>query len=97
MIICKFWGVNGLFGGGIYFAESINIAKKRAKKTGYFITAKVFIGKELIQKQAFPHKYIQYGYDSVYAPYGFGKDWNTGAERVVYNSDQVCIVKIQKY
>ena len=90
-------GIGGLFGGGIYFAETNNVAKKRARKAGYIITAMVFVGKELTFKKAFPNKINKSLYDSIYAPYGFGEDWKTGPERVVYNSDQICIVSIHPY
>lgn len=39
-------GSQGMFGGGIYFAESIEVAKYKALHQGYVVIADVFIGKE---------------------------------------------------
>ena len=90
-------GKIGRFGGGIYFAEKITTAQGRAKSKGYVITARVLVGKEYIIE---PNDSGQFDgtlnfeklqnkqCDSVYAI-----NW---PERVVYHSDQVCIVDIKK-
>eukprot|EP01083_Nonionella_stella_P026508 73006_1 len=88
-------GSAGMFGGGIYFAETVQAAKHKAHKKGVLITAKVFVGKEKVVMNfnggQFTFQSLQStGYDSVNAPKGAG---NGEAERVVYNFDQVCVIK----
>eukprot|EP01084_Bolivina_argentea_P088048 158962_1 len=92
-------GSNGMFGGGIYFAESINSAKYKSEhKGGWVIEARVLVGKTFIAKDASVGKFdfnkLQSKQcDSVHAPNGSGKG---ASERVVYNWDQVCIVSVKK-
>lgn len=91
-------GGTGMFGGGVYFAETKKDTFGKAHNKGWMIIADVFVGKE---KWAMDNKAGQFtfqslykqGYDSVYAPKGAG----TGPpERVVYNYDQVRIIKVYK-
>jgi len=90
-------GKQGMFGGGIYFAESPQVAQHKALHKGKLLTCKVFVGKEFTLN-AYDPKYAnvtfkdlqKMGYDSVYAPKGSGVG---EAEIVVYNYDQVCILK----
>ena len=76
----------------------MEIAKSKAHYSGYVITAKVNVGKEL--KVYSPKNYSfrdlwKMGYDSVWAPHGSGS--LTGkCERVIYNSDQIEIISITK-
>ena len=91
-------GGKGMFGGGIYFAEKVSAAKHKAEHHGVLITAKVFVGIEHVVKDSsaghFTFQDLQkMGCDSVHAPYGSGKG---EAERVVYNFDQVCVIKKEK-
>eukprot|EP01084_Bolivina_argentea_P018938 35233_1 len=91
-------GGGGMFGGGIYFAESVSDAKYKALHHGNLITAKVFVGKEHTVQDAsgghFTFRKLQsMGYDSVYAPNGSG---GGNPERVIYNFDQVCVVSKKK-
>ena len=90
---------DGMFGGGMYFAETKQAANHKALHSGYVIHADVFVGKELRVKDYTAGKFSftklwRMGYDSVWAPNGCG----TGeCERVVYNNDQVRIVDIKPY
>eukprot|EP01084_Bolivina_argentea_P140241 246609_1 len=91
-------GKVGMFGGGIYFAESIKAAMHKTEHPGVLITARVFVGKEYHCKDArggqFTFTKLQkMGYDSVYAPYGSGHGLS---EQVVYNRDQVCVMDYEK-
>eukprot|EP01084_Bolivina_argentea_P268207 455484_1 len=92
-------GSKGMFGGGIYFAETPKNAHYKALRTGVLITAKVFVGNEYNAKDgsagSFDFKSLQQlKFDSVYAPNGSGSG---AAERVVYNSDQVYLIKKETY
>eukprot|EP01084_Bolivina_argentea_P256733 432349_1 len=92
-------GSKGMFGGGIYFAESAYDAHHKAKRSGVLITAKVFVGNEYTVKNQFDGFFDfptlqQLGFDSVYAPNGAGSG---AVERVVYSSDQVQLLTKQKY
>jgi len=87
-------GSAGMFGGGIYFAESVAAAKYKAQRQGVLITAKVFVGKEHVVQNGFAGHFSfqemqKMGCDSVYAPNGSG---GGQPERVVYNFDQVCVI-----
>eukprot|EP01083_Nonionella_stella_P036679 100079_1 len=87
-------GARGMFGAGIYFAETVRDATYKAQHHGNLITAKVFVGREYTVHDGsagqFTFRDLQSkGYDSVYAPRGSG---NGNAERVIYNFDQVCVV-----
>merc|ERR1712228_616808 len=89
-------GKIGRFGGGIYFAEKVTTAQGRVHHKGYVITARVLVGKEYIIKENDSgqidgtlnfKKLHNKQCDSVYAI-----KWT---ERVVYHSDQVCILDIK--
>eukprot|EP00484_Ammonia_sp_Unknown_P024717 CAMPEP_0197031780 /NCGR_PEP_ID=MMETSP1384-20130603/10669_1 /TAXON_ID=29189 /ORGANISM="Ammonia sp." /LENGTH=984 /DNA_ID=CAMNT_0042461355 /DNA_START=35 /DNA_END=2989 /DNA_ORIENTATION=+ len=87
-------GGKGMFGGGIYFAESIASAQYKAEHHGVLITSLVFVGKEHTVKDSSAGQFTfqdlqKMGCDSVYAPKGSG---GGKAERVVYNFDQVCVI-----
>lgn len=93
-------GSKGMFGGGIYFAESVKSAKHKALHHGYLVEADVWIGKELrVPKADIKYRYMTFtklkarGCDSLWAPNGSGKG---ECERVVYNKDQVQIISIKK-
>ena len=92
-------GKDGMFGGGIYFAESVESANYKSEhKGGWVITARVLVGKEHVVKGAsagkFDYQKLQsMGFDSIHAPNGSG---GGKSERVVYNYDQVCIVSVKK-
>eukprot|EP01084_Bolivina_argentea_P179124 309548_1 len=88
-------GTKGMFGGGIYFAETPKDAHYKATHHGILITAQVFVGNEYIVSDykagQFTFEQLQgMGFDSIYAPCGSGSG---SADRVVYNSDQVHIIK----
>lgn len=93
-------GSTGMFGGGIYFAETVSSAKYKALHQGYLVEADVWIGKELrVPKAELKYRTMTFtklrasGCDSLWAPNGCG----TGkCERVVYNKDQVQIISIKK-
>eukprot|EP01083_Nonionella_stella_P249348 862325_1 len=83
-------GSQGMFGGGIYFAETPQSAQYKAehgKNNGTLVTCKVYVGNEFRVEDAtggkltFTELYNK-GYDSVWAPNGSGKGQ---CERVVYN------------
>ena len=87
-----------MFGGGIYFAETIDDAKYKALHYGFVITAKVLVGNEYKVNNCNDGKFTfsqlyNMGYDSVWAPYGGGVG---NPERVVYNYDQVKIIRIDR-
>eukprot|EP01084_Bolivina_argentea_P253234 425305_1 len=88
-------GINRAVTGGICFVESIQAATYNVNSdNGVLITAKVFIGKEYEVKNStnkqFTFEYLQnIGYDSIYIPIGEHKY----PQRVVYNWDQVCVIK----
>ena len=90
-------GQIGRFGGGIYFAEKITTAQRRAHHKGYVITARVLVGREFIIEKNSTEQFdgalcgerlMKKGFDSVYAAH-----WT---ERVVYHCDQVCVDSIKK-
>lgn len=92
-------GSNGMFGGGIYFAEKAEDANYKAEHRGFLVTCRVYVGKQLRVEDCNGGKFTftslyKKGYDSVWAPYGAGKG---KAERVVYNWDQVVIVSVKEY
>ena len=45
-------GTTGMFGGGIYFAETVRDAQYKAKHQGVLITARVHVGKEHVVNDA---------------------------------------------
>eukprot|EP01083_Nonionella_stella_P021002 58240_1 len=90
-------GKDGMFGGGIYFAESKEDAQHKSEnKGGWLITAKVFTGEAMVLNHGNAGKYdfnslSAKGFDSIYAPKGGGKG---KPEWCVYNWDQVLVVKV---
>lgn len=85
-------GTVGMFGGGIYFAETIAIANCKAHHSGAIVTADVNLGFSLICRQAEPNLnygilHFTYGCNSV-------KGAITYTEYVVYNWGQVVIKNI---
>jgi len=95
-------GSAGMFGGGIYFAESVKSANYKSEhKGGWVITARVLVGKEHVVSGASDgtfdfRKLQQMKCDSVWAPKGSGRYGGGESERVVYNWDQVCIESVTK-
>jgi len=94
-------GTLGPFGSGLYFYDSEEIAVFMAKhrneeNRGRVVMAKVFVG-EMIDvsnqddKQFDFRTLQQSGKDSVSRTLGFGNEF------IVYNADQVCVVKLEKY
>ena len=82
-------GSGGLYGGGIYFSESIQGTHKHAQHKGYMIVADVIVGNSKVVTSTGHYNFLKLhksGYDSVYAT----------NMRVVYNSDQVKIIDIYK-
>mmetsp|Transcript_10414 Transcript_10414/g.23576 ORF Transcript_10414/g.23576 Transcript_10414/m.23576 type:complete len:405 (-) Transcript_10414:360-1574(-) len=91
-------GKSGYVGGGIYFAESVEAARVKAKSSGYLVIAKVLVGEQLrvdvrrtlkVPKETFASLFFLQGYDSIHL---VGP--RTGPEVVVFNSDQVEIVDV---
>lgn len=87
-------GKTGLFGGGIYFAETVEIANKKAHFTGATIKAEVFLGFSLICRKSdydmnFNKLIKHYGCNSVK-----GMGCVSWPEYVVYNWSQVSIQKV---
>merc|ERR1712176_1450337 len=92
-------GSQGMFGGGIYFAETPKDANYKAEHKGMLVTCKVYIGKCYRVEDSNGGKFTftslhKLGYDSVWAPNGSGKG---KCERVVYNWDQVVILSVREY
>jgi hypothetical protein len=86
-------GTSGLAGGGIYFAETPEDTKHKARSQGPILQAKVNLGKQKNLSYhgdpSLTHEQLkQEGYDSVKIP-------RNGTEHVVYSSDQV--TEIQYY
>eukprot|EP01084_Bolivina_argentea_P191802 329420_1 len=70
-------GATGMFGGGIYFAETVTAAKHKAHRHGVVITAKVFVGKEKVVMDCSGGRFDfrslrKMGFDLVNAPKGSG-------------------------
>lgn len=88
-------GVKGMFGGGIYFALSTEIADHKAKNKGAVIEAGVLLGYSLICKK--PMKIMTYALLS--SRYGCNSVKGDGCvsnpEYVVYNCAQVSIKVIR--
>mmetsp|Transcript_29166 Transcript_29166/g.44054 ORF Transcript_29166/g.44054 Transcript_29166/m.44054 type:complete len:146 (+) Transcript_29166:80-517(+) len=87
-------GKDGYAGGGIYFAESVEEARKKAKSKGYIITADVIVGRAKVITRPEKHTWTQLkkrGFDSVEI-----RGLRTGTEYVVYNRDQVTNICIEK-
>lgn len=93
-------GTLGPFGSGLYFYDSVQMTKKMAEnrsvsRKGNLIKCKVFIGKEhdvsnMDDKQYDFITLQKMSFDSVSRSLGFGKEY------IVYNQDQVCIIKSEK-
>jgi hypothetical protein len=84
-----------MFGGGIYFATTREIAFSKAHSAGAVVEAEVMLGYSLVCRNAMPHMtYTQlkavYGCDSVK-----GQDCVSNPEYVVYNWAQVTISAVQ--
>ena len=92
-------GSQGMFGGGIYFAETPSVAKNKAYRDVYLITCLVLVGEEHKVMDCNGGKFTfqqlqKMKKDSVWAPNGCG----TGeCERVVYNWDQVKVIDVNPY
>ncbi len=84
-------GESGLAGGGIYFAESPEATRNKARRLGVIITARVKLGhfKTLAEDGDASVTFkslLDAGFDSVMIPRKAGREW------VVYNWDQVDIL-----
>eukprot|EP00438_Fugacium_kawagutii_P035220 Skav214375 [mRNA] locus=C8776280:85:414:- [translate_table: standard] len=80
-------GSSGLAGGGIYFAESPNEARKKANHHGVLLKATVRVGRMKVVHRAADEScrdLERQGYDSVKL---LGRD--SGTEYIVYNYEQV--------
>lgn len=89
----------GVFGGGIYFAETAQDANYKAKHRGILVTCRVYVGKCLEVNNTNAGKFTftslyKKGYDSIWAPNG---GVNGTPDRVIYNWDQVVIISVEKY
>jgi hypothetical protein len=93
-------GSKGMYGAGIYFAETpkqtIGKAIVDPNETRYMVKARVAVGEERVVHHARPYLneeiLEEQGYDSVLALPGAGL---SRPERVVYNSDQVEVVSVR--
>ena len=84
-------GQNGFFGGGIYFAENSEDAKRKANKNGVVLSAEVEVGKSLVGdcKLNIDFQTIQkYGCDSLKGTCLKGNEW------VVYNNTQTRNIEV---
>lgn len=88
-------GTDGSFGGGIYFANTIEAASQKAHRRGVYLVADVYLGKaypcpvnELQSVRTGKQTLIQNGYKGV-----IGYKISNGKEIVAYNSDQVKNIK----
>ena len=88
-------GSAGLFGPGIYFANTIEAAKRKAHKKGVFLIAEVYLGKTKSISRAdvdagnFNLAAIkQQGYTAI-----IGYRLQSGREIIVFNSNQVKNIK----
>jgi len=94
-------GSRGMYGAGIYFAETpkqtIGKALVDPNETRYMVKATVAIGDERVVHRARPYLndeiIADQGYDSVLALPGAGL---SRPERVVYNSDQVQVESVRR-
>jgi len=94
-------GTLGPFGAGLYFYDNANLTKQMAENRsmsnkGNLIECKVLIGKERdvsnLDDQSYDFMSLQQnGCDSVSRSLGFAKEF------VVYNCDQISVVKVEKY
>ncbi|KAK8871976.1 hypothetical protein M9Y10_007727 [Tritrichomonas musculus] len=88
-------GTDGSFGGGIYFANTIEAASQKAHRRGVYLIADVYLGKvypcpvdQLQSVRAGKQQLIQNGYKGV-----IGYRISNGKEIIAYNSDQVFNIK----
>lgn len=88
-------GTDGKFGGGIYFANTIEAASQKAGRTGVFLIADVYLGKsypcpynEMQSVRSGKQILLQNGYKSI-----IGYRISNGKEIVAYSSDQVKNIK----
>merc|ERR1712228_363456 len=94
-------GTLGPFGAGLYFFDDADVTKQMAENRsmsnkGNLIICKVMVGKERdvsnMDDQSYDFMNLQKsGCDSVSRALGFATEF------VVYNFDQVCVVKVEKY
>ena len=89
-------GSDGLASGGIYFAISKEQTDNKAQSKGVYITARVRLGQvkeiDMIASEVITfNKLLSQGYDSVKINRGV----DSKTEYVVYNNDQVEILKIE--
>lgn len=88
-------GSDGKFGGGIYFANTIEAATSKALRSGVYLIADVYIGKaypcplnDMQSVRNGKQTLLQNGYKSV-----IGYRMSNGKEIVAYSSDQVKNIK----
>lgn len=88
-------GSDGCFGGGIYFANTIEAASQKAIRKGVFLVAEVYLGKfypcplnEYQSARSGKQTLILNGYQGV-----VGYQISNGREIVAYNSSQVKNIK----
>eukprot|EP01043_Picozoa_sp_COSAG02_P055178 COSAG02_NODE_6360_length_3624_cov_2.571915_2_plen_527_part_00 len=89
---------NCLFGSGIYFAKTVDIAARKARSAGAVVTAEVDLGRSYLPEAGDAtlgfRKLQEMGFDSVHgraAPLG---PLRFHDEYVVYNADQVRVVSV---
>lgn len=88
-------GTGGLYGGGIYFANTIEACDGKALHKGVYLIADVYLGRtkaftksEVVKNKVDPQKILSDGYHSV-----VGTKMKTGREFVVYDPDRVKNIK----
>lgn len=88
-------GSKGLFGAGIYFANTLEATDYKAARRGVYLIAEVNLGKTFeVRKKDVTSKKIDVtqirsqGYDSI-----FGHGLKSGREYVVFNSNQVSHIR----
>lgn len=88
---CMRRGERGMFGGGIYFADSPEATESKAHDHGAILKCAVYVGKQLVvhaRKNFTFSSVTNEGYDSVHAQRAPGF-LPSGDEYIVYNKDQV--------
>lgn len=88
-------GTSGLFGPGIYFANTIEATDHKCRRTGVYLIADVDLGKiikitkkQVTSHQIDPSKIPSQGYDSIE-----GRRLKTGREYVVFDPNRVKNIK----
>lgn len=88
-------GTGGLYGGGIYFANTIEACDGKALRKGVYLMADVYLGRtkafkkaDVIKNPVDPQKILSDGYHSV-----VGTKMATGREFVIYDPDRVKNIK----